>query len=99
MKEKIKSPISDIDFDVSEGKGNIRKIEMLQDSLEFSFPMCDKLLKTTLEQVNSPEISDMDAILCIDLLAEVSKVCTPLYYPTFPPNHVTDAKQIPCWRS
>ena len=75
LKERINSPLTEIDFTVPQGTtGGKAKIEMLQDTLEYSFPVCNKLLTKMRDEVNDNSTTDADAMLNVDLLAKVSKV-------------------------
>lgn len=74
LKDKIISPIKEIDFDVTESQSSKTKIEIVQDSLEFSFPLCDKLVKGMADQVQNNSTPDADAMLIVDLLGLVIKV-------------------------
>lgn len=80
LKEKINSPLEEIDFNVPPSKTSSKaKIEMLQDSLEYTFPVCSKMLDGLVQQVNNPDTSDSDAMVCIAVLSQVSKVIISLF--------------------
>ena len=76
LKERIKTPIADVDLSVPTAAPSAKdklKIENLQDALEFSFPVCGKILTTILKELDDPE-KKSEALRSSDLLAEVSDV-------------------------
>ena len=54
---------------------NKEKIQILQDTLEFSFPACDKLLKGILSELGNPSTDQSVSLKNLDLLQKINKVC------------------------
>jgi len=76
LKERIKTPIAEVDLSVPATTPTAKdklKIENLQDALEFSFPVCIKILNTIVAELDDPE-KKSEAMRSSDLLTEVESV-------------------------
>merc|ERR1712137_506426 len=74
LKENILSPLQELDWTVSGGTQDQRKIQLLQDNLEFSFSLCTKMLTRVLHELNSSEGTETDCIMRLQLLLELEGV-------------------------
>ena len=74
LKENILSPLQEVDWTASGGKTDTRKIQLLQDNLEFSFTLCEKMLTRMLKELNSSEGTETDCVMRLQLLVELESV-------------------------